>query len=187
MLSGKKQSGKDTAAKYLIGNFNFYRIGLADELKKDCAKILYSCFAINVSSQSFESEVLKSQIIDIEHNTKKCTYRKFLQYYGTEFIRNLFDDSYWAKIVCEKIRIYRNEDNFVIPDFRFQNEYDTIYNEFKDKYQIIPVLIQRDVKTDQDSSHSSENSLEEFLFDHVIDNNGTIKELHEKIDNIMRG
>ena len=69
--------------------------------------------------------------------------------------------------------------NIVFSDFRHLIEY-------KYFHDFVTVCIRRPIETtDRNSQHSSENELDNFDYDYIIDNDGTLDELYAKIDDVI--
>jgi hypothetical protein len=120
--------------------------------------------------------------------------RDFLQKLGTEAIRNNVHTNAWvnalfsgykkpAIIAIEKTGGYTNSEhpmdfpNWVITDMRFPNELDAV--------RVYGITIRLRRNSDQSSCHLSETALDDSVFDYIIDNNGTIDELLEKVRVIL--
>lgn len=113
-LTGKKQSGKDSFADFLLQEFltvgHPRKLGFADELYEDIATIFDS-----------SSEFLRL-------NKQHPVIRHILQWYGTEFKRT-GDPNYWIKLLDLKIKeLPELKDPYIIIilDVRFLNEADWI-------------------------------------------------------------
>lgn len=138
----------------------------------------------------------------------KPTYRDLLQRLGTEVCRNLHPN-FWINILMKdykviqyyhgesvegkgiydvteadelKAEIYPKYPNWIITDCRFPNE----ANAIKEKGGI-NIRINRDNGTRiiDINPHPSETSLDNYTFDYVIDNNGTIEELIQEVKEIL--
>lgn len=84
-----------------------------------------------------------------------------------------------CKDCCETIKIYPN---WIITDARFINECEAVLNTDDN----ILIRVNRKNNTSNNSTHASEVELDNYeRFHYVIDNNGTIKDLVEKIKQIM--
>ncbi len=94
-IGGGFCSGKAFVAAQLINEFGYTRIGFADELKSEVAKI----FRITVD----------------EVNANKGEYRKYLQLYG-EAMCNIFGEDYWVKRFLERRKA--TPGRVVVPDLR---------------------------------------------------------------------
>lgn len=109
--------------------------------------------------------------------------RKFLQEFGTEYIRNEINDDFWVDEVIQQIDILsRYYDTFVITDTRFPNEiaklekrfgienvvnirvvrYDSIGNDFWEEH--------KSNLTEEQLNHPSETALNDYIFDYVLVN-----------------
>jgi len=150
-ISGKKKSGKDTVADIISTILpNCIKYSFATELKKEVSRA--TGFSV--------------KYID-EH---KDNFRLVLQGWGTDFRRGIYGDTYWIKKMeeaCEQFGMY---ENILIPDVRFENEYDWI----KSKNGIV---IRVDRHMDFSDSHISETALDNYKFDHHIINDGTLEDL----------
>lgn len=139
------------------------------------------------------NNLIKKHIKEVQ-----ITVRQFLQWFGTDACRNNVHENVWVNALMNKYKLelsegwvptYNDPDNincyppaepiypnWIISDVRFQNEIEAI----KDKGGII-LRIERN--TGIKDFHPSEVALDSYNFEHVIDNNGTIYELREKIKN----
>jgi hypothetical protein len=134
------------------------------------------------------------------------TPRWVLQYWGTEVLRNNFHKDIWVASVENKLR--QSKDNIVITDCRFANEVNAIKNaggitmrvvrgKQPEWYEAAVSYNKGDVgnmtwsiskaKLDKLRVHASEYSSIGLGYDHYIDNNGTIDELHTSIQSIING
>lgn len=205
-FSGRKFSGKDTAAEGLIDRQGFVRIGLADKLKDICAKV----FEIyrpdmdnpNLKEKQFSTPIAirSSHIHDlldqletdgfvITENMwrsickdfigkKLFSIRECLQIIGTDVCRNYICDDIWLQYVGKFLD--RENKDVVITDARYRNE-----REFLKNRGAILILIKRKMADNSilnTDLHISENQLgEEQEYDVVINNNSTITELQSSI------
>jgi len=119
---------------------------------------------------------------------KPMTVREFLQKLGTEAIRdNLHPDS-WVNALMVDYKEYKDIQagsmypvinklpNWIITDLRFPNEARVIK-----QHQGITLRVNRETHKVASLVHESEIALNDYEFDYVIDNNGTIDELIEKV------
>ena len=129
----------------------------------------------------------------------KLTPRKLLQLLGTECGRQIIHPNIWvnalfadykpknapyntmADLLEDRHHGLLNNPNWIITDVRFPNEAQAI----KDRGGIVIRVNRLDVDKFTDNFpqtlHPSETALDGYEFDHVIDNNGSIKELVEKV------
>lgn len=105
------------------------------------------------------------------------TIRQLLQVFGTECMREIFGDKLWILSTLQSKRYT------IISDLRFKTEFQAIKE--NDGYTI---YIHRDIA--KPSNHASERELGEMLqnelFDSVIDNNGSLKDLFISIKSIIK-
>jgi len=165
----KAQSGKDTAADYLVKNYKFTRIAFADTLKESCRAV----FGFNDSQLYGE---LKQTIDPFWHKTP----REYLQLIGDGF-RKFIDPLIWIKAIERKTQLI--DGNIVIPDIRYINEINFIHS-----IGGLAVKIKRDhyELQDKQAAHASETELDNFnKWDYEIDNNGTKEDLYVNIDELL--
>ena len=166
-ISGKKKSGKDTAAKIISEQLdNSVILHFADALKLEIA----------------QATGFSLRYID-EH---KDNFRLILQGWGTDFRRKIYGEDYWIKKLHEFI-VEESEDNIslsddcfnlIIADVRFQNEFDYIKSHGG-------IMIHMIRSVDYSDNHISETELDEVKHDYTIHNIGTEQHLAEKITNIL--
>lgn len=195
-ISGLIGSGKDTVAEYLVQHHGFIRDSWAASLKDAVAKV-FDWDRELLEGLTQEARIWREQVdswwakrLDIPH----LTPRWILQYWGTDVCRIGFHDEIWVASV--ENRITKLNKNVVISDCRFVNElysikrmngvtlrmkrgpepewiaeYTKNFDSFRYKYPQI---------------HSSEYSLVNEKHDVVIYNNGTIHQLHNKINDLLQ-
>lgn len=184
MINGKKQSGKDTIANWLYTKHEFKKVSFAHALKKYSLEILQNCLGVDgITLQDFENESFKRSIIPLSMGLNKnaCSYRKFLQVFGTEFMRELFSDDFWSHILVSSL-IPGN--NYVISDFRFPNEFSYTIQNASEEFNISTIRVNRG-SADHTDTHSSETALDNFSFDYEISNNGTLDSLYVDVDDML--
>ena len=155
-ISGKKRSGKDTLYSFIsafLKNYKIGKIAFADALKEEVA------LATGVKTSFIEEE--------------KETFRTILQWWGTDFRRKFNGDDYWIKKLLDKIS--RSDlDVVIITDVRFKNEADILK-----ECGAFLVRINRTFTHNQTTIdlHPSEIDLDNYKFNLVIDNSGTLLDL----------
>lgn len=119
--------------------------------------------------------------------------REFLQRLGTDACRNGLHTNTWVNALMADYKptqvqwsdgpIGGYEDgpmpNWIITDTRFPNEAEAIQNAGG-----ILIRVNRP-GVEAINAHPSETSLDNWKFDHVIDNNGTLEDLVEKVKTIL--
>lgn len=163
-ISAKAQHGKDTAAKILkeylesIGQ-HVLIIHYADLLKFIC-------------SQFFGWDGKKDE-----------KGRTILQYIGTDTV-GAKNPAYWVDWVIGFLKLFEDEwDTVLIPDCRYPIEFARMTDNF---YSTI-LRIERPgfdngLSTEQ-KNHRSETAMDDYPFDKVIQNNGSLEEFKEKLIN----
>ena len=204
-VTGLIGSGKDTIADYLVTFHGFKRVSFAGSLK-DAVAPVFNWDRELLEGHTKTSREWREQIdpwwaqrLGIPH----LTPRWILQHWGTEVLRRNFHDDIWVASVENKL--LQTKDNVVITDCRFPNELDTIK-----KIGGITMRVSRGpepvwyptallantsaspverhtAKTLLDNAkiHASEYSSVGLNYDHHIDNNGTIDELHARVKAIV--
>lgn len=170
-LCGNKQVGKSTAADMI-------KIYLASrDIKSNiCAfadKLRECLYVITGKSEIFSTdEYIKNSESNIKKNESEFyTYRELLQIFGTE-VGRVISPNIWVDAL---LRDYSEDKIWIIPDVRFKNEAGAI----KDKGGIL-IKINRDINNED--SHASEHGLDDYNeYDYIIDNNGDITALSNKI------
>ncbi len=211
-VSAKIGCGKDTFFEILQKKTNnaYENKKFAGKLKQ-IASIITGISIENFEDQDFKKTFLsdewsylpKDEIVTdgIGLMFKKMTVRDFLQKLGTEAMRDGLHTNVWVnalfsdyvpqqykimkdivKLSAEELVIkresYAYHPSWCITDMRFANEYDFI----KSKGGIL-IRINRPGVPQND--HPSETSLDNFKFDYVIDNNGTIEDFEKKIEDCL--
>ena len=196
LISGKKQSGKNLTASFieeLSENPNNIEVfAFADTLKNMASNFFYDVMGIEcyVEHKEYEKDSFKNKVIPFKKKKKKCTYIKFLQYFGTDFMRELFSDNLWVDIIIEFIKgnlLHTADNMFVITDARFPNEIERVQERLGKKCDIISLRVERPSLPVNPNSHISETALDDYFFDYTIINDGTKKELKEKVKQFVDG
>lgn len=161
-ISGKKWAGKDTLCTHILEALpeRGVRRAFADRLKEEVSIFLYPTL-------KEKGHTLKQIREMLDDPKTKEQFRLLMQWYGTEYRRNLFGEDYWLRMVDKWIEENQLPDNtiLIIPDTRFLSEIEWI----KSKGGKI-VLIERPCLKNTDT-HSSETELDHYKFDSVITNN----------------
>jgi hypothetical protein len=203
-LSGKKKSGKDTIANFLVKDQGFTKLSFATPLKD----LLIKVFRIDPDSLYNEDKKDKeldyyitidySHLDDIreiisEEWGVKITYemrenieeffgkeiktpRQLMQVVGTDIIRNEIDDEIFINLLIEKTKTIQTP--IVIADVRLENERNKLL-----ELGAILGLVKRDFNRIDEDEHISENDLgDEDEYDLVIENNIDITQLRSEIN-----
>lgn len=203
-VTGLIGSGKDTIADFLCQRYNFKRFSFAASLK-DAVSSIFNWDRNLLEGSTPESRIWREQKDSwwSERLGMSITPRWVLQYWGTEVCRNGFHQDIWVASLENKLRIIEND--VVITDCRFPNEIGTIK-----RLNGITIRVERGEKPvwyddamiynqgpnnikwalskqtlEKHNVHPSEYSSVGLEYDHVIENNGTIKELNRKVKSIL--
>jgi hypothetical protein len=206
-VTGLIGSGKDTVADYLCTFHGFKRVSFAASLK-DAVSAVFGWDRELLEGSTKSSREWREQT-DIWWSTRlqmDITPRWVLQYWGTDVLRNHFHTDIWVASVENKLR--QSKDNIVITDCRFINEVNAIKNVGGTTMRVVrgkqPEWYDAAVsynkgevgnmtwsiskaKLDKLRVHASEYSSVGLDYDHYVDNNSTIDELHTIIKSIING
>lgn len=189
LLSGKKRSGKDTSCLMIKHIYlGIKQVALATPLKE----IMADTFDI----PSPELEAWKNDEYGVIHGVPRSdqantrfrmqSYREVLQRFGTNAMKRWFGVDVWSKLATEQVyQYFKITDTVVITDWRFKSEYEYLASEMaKARVKVTTIRVERD-GVDLGDGHFSEIDLDDFEFDHIITNNGTLDELKEKLKVIL--
>lgn len=201
-VSGKMQHGKDTVGDYLVANYGFRRVSLADKVKEICMEYDNSTpelrehwnkkvarELLNSESRADEVDASMQRVCPgvwrkLTHEecyvTKPPHARIVMQQFATDEMRRL-DPDCWIRGAMQK---YAQEEagRWVITDMRFINE--AYWIEAAENSQLWRV--RRPFPDAPGSEHKSETELDEYPFEVFIDNDSTIEALHIKVDRIIK-
>lgn len=155
-ISGKKHAGKDTATNAFIATLSdipIEHMAFADALKDEV------CEAVHVTREFLEAN--------------KDLFRPILQWWGTEFRRNLHGDGYWINRLAEKVAASKAA-VIIITDVRFLNEYAWVDAQSGSTL----IRIHRVIGGASQDTHASEVELDHEQFDYTLYND-SIKEVFE--------
>lgn len=203
-ITGLIGSGKDTIADYLCTFHGFKRVSFASSLK-DAVAAVFGWDRDLLEGTTKSSREWREQKDEwwSERLGMNITPRWVLQYWGTEVCRNGFHQDIWVASLENKLR--KATDNVVITDCRFLNELNAIKNAggitlrvergeqpewYEDAIALNkgPSHIGWAIAKEQLMKlniHASEYSSVGLQYDHVVQNNGTIDELHSRIKSII--
>lgn len=160
IISGKSGSGKDTLA-------NIMREKL-ESTGKRCVTIHFA-------------DLVKHYLTDYYgwNGEKDEAGRTLLQTLGTDKVRALIPE-YWAEAVAKFLAVAAHFNDFdvaFIPDARFPNEVETVFEYNQDSVSIRVERYNEDGNlyvnpdfTEEQLQHPSEVSLDKYPFDYIIEN-----------------
>lgn len=157
----------------------------ADHLKWICVKLFdipEECVFGTDEQKNQTQDHLRWELmpghVTTHHGYGSMTAREFMQFFGTDIMRNIHE-SVWVNSCLRTINKEQSQ-VAIIADLRFPNE--------ADKVKAAGGVLMRATRNSLDDSHSSETALDDYDFDHYIDNQGSIdslvtqvKSLHKKV------
>jgi hypothetical protein len=194
-------SGKDTIADYLVNFHEFRRESFANTLK-DAVSAVFGWDRTLLEGRTKEAREWREQVDPWWAERlamPTLTPRWVLQYWGTEVCRRGFHDDIWIASLENKLRT--SKDNVVISDCRFPNEISSIRNAGGKivwvKRGELPVWYDLALEHNRGSEeaniqlaklkvHASETAWVGTKFDYVIDNNGSIEDLFNQSELLIR-
>lgn len=119
---------------------------------------------------------------------KDVAGRTLLQYVGTDIVRSKIQD-YWVDFIIDILQFFKDKWEYVIiPDLRFQNEISKMREVLTDS-EIYCLKVARSGAdsslTEEQRHHKSEVELDSIKYDYLLDNNGSLKELEDKIKAVL--
>ena len=209
-FSGKALAGKDSAADYLLDNYNWdKKTGFAYNLKEACSKIFGSDLWFFTTQEGKSHTFIKPWIVDLQtieeiikwmrrtHDVaiddidyrsllgkELHTPRDILQFVGTEVMRSYAVD-YHIDVVLNGLS---NTDKIVVADVRFENEAAGILNSGGHLVRLErPLKLRELCGTVADTNHPSEISLDGWgKWSYRINNNGKeLVSLYKKVDEMV--
>jgi len=175
-ICGKAGSGKDTVGDYLVKQYGFKRIALADPIKR----LVEDVFVLD--KHMVYDRMAREQPLE---SWPGWTVRKLLQFIGTELFRENIDDAIWVKSLWYRI-CDDKDNNYVVTDVRFPNE----LQYFKDNAlkNHMPFVSMKTVREGCNGvvglqGHASEAY--DLEAEYILENNGTFQDLYSKVDHII--
>lgn len=204
-ITGFIGSGKDTIADYLVTEHGFKRLSFASSLKDAVAAVFDWDRELleGTTKSSRKWRETKDEWWSKRLNLN-ITPRWVLQHWGTDVFREHFHKDIWVASVENKLR--QAKDDIVITDCRFFNEvnaiklsggitmrvergsrpdwYDAAVSFNRGEWGNMTWALSRE-ELRKKKVHASEYSSVGLEYDHYIDNNGTIVDLHEKVNQLL--
>lgn len=172
-LVGYARSGKDSVAE-VLAEYGFERISFADAIRN----ALYTLDPYVTGT----SGLRVSQLVDtLGWDVVKVQYpeiRRLLQVFGTEVAREQWSDSFWVDLGFAQMK---PEGRYVITDVRFPNEAEAVRQHGGELWRVDrpgigPV-----------NAHASDNHISTITVYGIIQNNGTLYDLREKVKSSWQG
>lgn len=175
LISGKKNTGKDTFAEYFLKE-HFKRIALSDELKIQLKKFLFISFDKYFEMSNFHDKDKRDLGTGISlADETEMTFGNALQWYD-QIMKDRFGYDYWVMKMVEVCAMKHAKFDFVLTDLKFPYEIDYFYRYLGKEYEIFTIRINRDTGI-EDTTEFAINDKEDDYFDFVVDNNSTLGDL----------
>lgn len=177
-LVGYIGSGKDTAAEYLIKNHNFKKMSFAQKVK-DVAATVFGWNREQLEGLTPADRDWREQLDPYWGLSPRDAMQKI----GTEMFRNMISPDVWVKCLLKNLE--GCQENVVITDCRFQNEYDAMK-----RHEALFVFIDRN-NFNQNTQNCCKHVSESFICklrekcDAIISNNGTIEDMHQQLKQLL--
>lgn len=162
-ISAKAQHGKDTAAKLIKEN-----------LEQKGQRVLITHFA----------DLLKFICVKFFgwNEVKDEAGRTLLQYIGTDVV-GAKNPAYWAEFILSILNMFEDTWDYVlIPDCRYPIEVETM----KKQFETIVLRVERpgfdNGLTEAQKKHASEIKMDDYKFDTVLLNDGSLEDFRVKVD-----
>lgn len=177
-FGGLKGSGKSLAADHLVQNRGWVRVKMAGALKQMLRTLLdYQ----GVSDEYIDWCVEGSLKEEVNPFLFMQTPRFAMQTLGTEWGRDTMGEGFWTQVALNRIlKLFDTQEKVVVDDVRFPNELEMIKS-LGGK----TVWIDRKEAEVSNDTHPSETSVDSTMFDELIDNDDTIEEFIEKVNQLV--
>lgn len=176
-IHGKAETGKDTLAKFLYGQFPLAEIRRFAQPLKDMLAAMYGFNPIQFENLEFKNSI---------NPITGMTWRSELQFTGTELYRNQMTRDHWIRIMDHNIKSDFVNDVIVIPDVRFQNEVNYISSLANGYIISLTRPEYNSSMSEKEARHESEEEVNFLNFDasHVfyIENSGGLNYLCSKAE-----
>lgn len=172
-MSGYAGTGKDTV-RSILEEAGFVGFGFADPIRGMLRELLTSN---GIDDACMDDRALKETAIP----ALGVSYRQLAQTLGTEWGRNLQSD-FWLRIASAYITDleWAGNTHFVVSDVRFVNEAEWV----RSRGGVI-WRVQRE-QAQAVNPHISESGVDLIEFDWTINNNGSLEDLREVVDESLK-
>lgn len=181
-LSGYAGSGKDTVAQMIqeLQPDKNWQIKKFSGKLKQMASLLTGIDVKKFEDQNFKKDgtVIMMHNILLPESFKKYQIREFLQFLGTECVRDLLGEDIWINALLKDYDY--EKDNWIVTDVRFLNEAEAIANYGKIGYCI------RINRGNAINAHPSETALDKYVLDYRLDNMGDLEDLRNDVEYMLK-
>ena len=172
IYSSAMRMGKSETAKYLVEDYKYNMLTFAGPMK-DMVTVVFK--GLGYDEVAIE-DMLYGNLKDIPVKELGVTPRFMLVTLGSKWGRGMVDDDIWIKIAMNSLDPNLR---YVCEDVRLRNEAERLREK---GFKIIRVINSRIPLVDS----ISEGKLDDYPFDHIIHNEGSIKDLHKAIESIIK-
>lgn len=168
-MSGYARSGKDTIG-IKLADFGYVRASFADYIRE-------ALYTLNPFVS--DGRTVKSVIDELGWEGSKTTHpeiRELLQRLGSEVGRELIDTDLWVDLTFKNLP---DGAKVVVTDCRFPNEAAIVKRLGGEMWRV------ERPGFGAANAHPSETALDNWKFDRVFLNNGSVEELHDSVTQIM--
>jgi hypothetical protein len=170
-LSGWARNGKDTVADHLISNYGYERVSFAAPMKEALYRLNPKITINGIPSLPVKLGVdLYGWDSLKEHGPE---IRELLQRFGTEVGREMFGEDFWVNAAIDGID---DGSRVIVSDVRYPNEADAIKKLGGEVWRVVRPGF------GAANDHASEHALNDYDFDQVISNSGSLGGLYELVD-----
>jgi hypothetical protein len=172
-LAGYAQSGKDTVARYLVENYGFTRIAFADKIRE----FVYEVDPLVWGNSHTGGQTIRDMVDEFGWDVAKqhAEVRRILQRTGVA-ARDVFGKDFWVNAALADAH---KGAKYVITDVRFKNEADAINDRDGQLVRVIRPGVEAV------NGHISEHDLDDYDFDRVIKNQGTVADLELLVETMV--
>jgi len=179
IYSSKPGFGKTEIAHYLREEYGFETVRFADPIKHVVRILLYRLGYDHHTVPEMTDGLRKQDPIP---SLGGVTPRYMMQTLGTDWGRNMIDSDIWVNATIQSVMEEVEDGNsVVVDDLRFPNEYRALHRMGATFVRVIRFF------DGNEEPHSSEGNLDQFHFRYVICNDGTLGDLRDAVDVVLKG
>lgn len=172
-LTGRAGSGKNTVAEMLAGAGGSQRVRIAA-----FADPLYECVSTitGIPADRLRDRAVKEAVVPWLGKSP----RQMLQLLGTEWGRDSVHPEIWVRSLMWRIEVWLDAgDDVIVTDVRFDNEAEAITSAGGEVWRI--VRPGWECLAGRTAEHSSEAGVSDTLVARVVDNDGDVDLLRERV------
>lgn len=190
-LGGYAHAGKDAVADYLRDSFGFFKTYMSEPLERALLILnpqipLYplnwkeGTWPQQLGSKMYRDYRWLHALVGYDHSKNNYEVRRLLQVLGTEIGRKMFDEDVWINLAFGVVdRELAAGKNVAITGIRYANELASV-----ESRNGVSVWVERPGYGPV-NDHSSDNTLSSADFEYVIDNDGTLEDLYDKVARLV--